>query len=94
MGYWGILSVVVILLVYYFINKSAAKKIALELMLYIEKRAEELAISEGKDKFEWVVNQYDNLPKIIRTVITKDTFKLLIQELFDEAMKVIDKANN
>lgn len=89
MGYWGILLTILILIIYYFTNKAAAKKIALELMLYIEKKAEDFAITEGKEKFEWVVNQYDKLPKVIKTVITKEAFRLIIQELFDEAMKIV-----
>ncbi|SKA91242.1 hypothetical protein SAMN05443428_11128 [Caloramator quimbayensis] len=89
MAYWGIITTVVILIIYYLVNRTLAKKIALELMLYIEKRAEEFSISEGKDKLEWVVSQYDKLPAVIKSVITKDGFRLLIQELFDEAMKLL-----
>lgn len=87
MEYWGILGAIAILVIYYFTNKQMAKKIALEFMLYIEKKAEDFSITEGKEKLEWVVSQYDKLPAIIRTVVTKEAFRELIQQMFDEAME-------
>lgn len=86
MVYWGILSIVIIIVVYYFANKTYAKKIALELMLYVEKKAEELSLKEGKEKFQWVLSQYDKLPSMVKTVVSKEAFEYLIQKLFDEAL--------
>ncbi|EYE89602.1 hypothetical protein Q428_02020 [Fervidicella metallireducens AeB] len=86
MVYWGVLSIIIILVVYYFANKTYAKKIALELMLYVEKKAEELSLKEGKEKFQWVLSQYDKLPSVVKTVVSKEAFEYLIQKLFDEAL--------
>ena len=91
MAYLGIIVVVAILVIYYFTNKEYAKKIALELMLYIEKKSEEYAISEGTQKKDWVISQYDNLPAIVKSVITKETFTVLVQNMFDEALKLVQK---
>lgn len=91
MAYWGIIAVVAFLAVYYFTNRAYAKKIALELMLYIEKKAEEYAISEGTQKKDWVISQYDNLPAVVKSVITKDMFTVLVQNMFDEALKLVKK---
>lgn len=83
--FWGIVAVILFIIVYYFVNREYAKKLALEFMFYIEKKAEELAITEGKKKYYYVVSQYDKLPAFVKSVITPDQFAHMVQELFDEA---------
>lgn len=87
---WGILAVIAIIIIYYFINREYAKKLALEFMLYAEKKAEEMALYEGKKKFYYVVSQYDKLPAFVKAVITPDQFAQMVQVLFDEAMSRLD----
>ncbi|KRQ87694.1 hypothetical protein ABG79_00495 [Caloramator mitchellensis] len=86
MVFLGIGLFIIIIIAYYYINKEYAKKLTLEFMFYVEKKAEELAINEGKQKFEWVVSQYDKLPVFIKLIISKDKFREIIQQLFDEAV--------
>lgn len=89
MAFLGIIIIVVIFVLIYLIDKSYAKKFALQFMLIVEKKAEEYSITEGKEKLEWVVGQYDNLPSSIKVIISKQAFRVLIQQLFDEAMKKV-----
>lgn len=89
MEYIGLGVIAVILVVYFFFNRAYAKKLALEFMLYVEKKAEELAISEGSSKFEWVVNQYDKLPDFVRMLMSQEAFAKLVQKLFDQAVSII-----
>lgn len=89
--YLGIAALLIIIIAYYFFNKEYAKKLTLEFMFYVEKKAEELAITEGKEKFEWVVSQYEKLPAYVKLMISKEKFREIIQQLFDEA---ISRLNN
>ncbi|MBZ4664711.1 MAG: hypothetical protein JG776_2435 [Caloramator sp.] len=90
---WGIVAVLAILVIYYFVNREYAKKLALEFMFYVEKKAEELALTEGKKKFYYVVSQYDKLPAFVKAVITPDQFAQMVQQLFDEAISRLDNKN-
>ncbi|MCZ8512390.1 hypothetical protein O9H85_08080 [Paenibacillus filicis] len=89
--YWGIVSVflfgVVYVITHYQASIAFAKKKAITLMLAVEKKAEQLALDNGQDKFNWVCDKgYDLLPSVVRLVVSKPLFKTIVQSLFDEAI--------
>lgn len=92
MAFLGIIMIVLIFLIMYLVDKSHAKQFALQFMFIVEKKAEDYSITDGKQKLEWVVHQYDKLPSTIKVIISKQAFRILIQQLFDEAMKKVSKS--
>jgi hypothetical protein len=90
--YWGLISMflggVVYVATHYTWAKSFAKDKAIKLMFSAEARAEQLALSIGTEKFDWVVSSgYDLLPAPVRIFISKPLFSSIVQGLFDEAIK-------
>lgn len=87
MEYLGILITLVVILVYYFINREIARQRAIELMFFIEKNGDEINITEGYQKFKWVVDQFDTISTSIKCVLTKDDFECIVQKQFNRIMK-------
>ncbi|KIL36267.1 hypothetical protein SD70_31770 [Gordoniibacillus kamchatkensis] len=68
---------------------SQAKKMAMTLMLGAEKRAEQLILVTGQDKFNWVIDKgYDLMPAWLRMFIGKPAFRKIVQELFDNTVRI------
>jgi hypothetical protein len=84
--YFGVILVVIILVLYYLFAKSHAVKRILQYMLFIEKKAWSYGLTDGVQKFQWVSDRYENLSIIVRAVITKEVYDMLIQELYDGTM--------
>ncbi|MFC0213756.1 hypothetical protein ACFFK0_15090 [Paenibacillus chartarius] len=71
------------------IAMSQAKKTAMTLMLGAEKRAEQLILITGQDKFNWVVDKgYDMMPAALRMFISKPAFRTIVQDLFDNTVRM------
>lgn len=93
--YWGIGVAFVLGVAYILTHRQTAlayaRRKAVTLMLAVEKRAETLVLADGPSKFAWVVsNGYDLLPAVVRIIISKPAFKLIVQELFDAAVAFAD----
>jgi hypothetical protein len=84
--YWGVILVVAALVIYYISAKNHTIIRILQYMLFIEKKASSYGMNVGSQKFQWVANKYDNLPVIVRAVITKELYEMLIQELYDKTI--------
>lgn len=87
MEYLGVAIVLGLILIYYFINREYAKRIAVEYMLYIEMNGDELAVTHGYEKFKWVVDHFDSLPMSIKFVLTKEDYEHIVQKCFDRVIK-------
>lgn len=90
--YWGIGAVILGGLGYFFTHKKAsiayAKKVASDAILSAERKAEDLALNTGEEKFSWVVDKgYSYLPPIVKTFVSKELFAVLVQAVFDKAKK-------
>lgn len=89
--YWGLISLFVggicYAITHYKLALSFAKNKAIVLMLSAEANSEKLALTTGQTKFSWVLNHgYDLLPSVVRLVISKPTFSIIVQDLFDKAL--------
>jgi hypothetical protein len=96
--YWGIVGGAVLVIALGLFGwkasgKSAnvyAKDIAKAFMFLAEKRAEELLLATGEDKFKFVVNSaYDLFPSIVRTFISKPVFETIVQAVYDETIALV-----
>lgn len=68
---------------------SQARKTAMTLMLAAEKRAEQLILVTGQDKFDWVIDKgYDLMPAALRMFIGKPAFRSIVQDLFDGTVRM------
>jgi len=84
--YWGIIGVVLGFGGYFLFQRDGAKKIILSLMLRLEKEAESLCLTNGTDKFQFLVDRgYQLLPVPARLLITQKMFESLAQSLYNTA---------
>lgn len=95
-SYWGTIIIFVCGIIYVILHfnasKSIAKKKAIELIFLVEKKAEEFALTQGKEKLKWVVeNGYNYLPSYVRIFISKPMFGLIVQEAFDTIIGLTEK---
>jgi hypothetical protein len=81
---WGILATVFIFFLYYLIGRCYGKVYILKRMLYAEKNASELGIYGEKQKFQYILNQYENLPGLVKIVISEDIYEGLVLQFDDE----------
>jgi hypothetical protein len=89
--YWGAIVAFTIGVVYVVTHRAIAiqqvKTLVPKLMLAAEKYCEELALTKGAEKLQWVVsNGYDMLPSSVRMFVSKPLFTFIAQQLFDEAI--------
>ena len=91
--WWGILGVLVILVITYFVyGFEVAKGHVVKLIFIAEEKAREKCLETGRQKFEWVVeNGYTYLPTALKLFITKELFAAIVQSVFD---KVVDWAES
>ncbi len=89
--WWGIIGVVVMLVICYFVyGLEATKGHVKDLIFLAEKKAREKCLETGKEKFEWVVEHgYSYLPSGLKLFISKDLFAAIVQAVFD---KMVDWA--
>jgi hypothetical protein len=90
--YWGLLGSFAFGVLYLVMHRglamSQAKKTAMTLMLAAEKKAEQLILITGQDKFNWVIDKgYDLMPAALRIFIGKPAFRMIVQELFDGTVR-------
>ncbi|TVY09997.1 hypothetical protein [Paenibacillus cremeus] len=70
-------------------SKNYATGLAKTLMFAVEKKATDLLLTTGKNKFDFVVSEaYDKFPALVRVHISKPMFSMLVQQLFDEAVAI------
>lgn len=91
--FWGLIGMFIVGVLYIIMHRgiamSQAKKTAMTLMLGAEKRAEQLLLVTGQDKFNWVIDKgYDLLPAAPRMFISKPAFRNIVQELFDGTVRM------
>lgn len=94
--YWGIIALVVMAALYvpthYKASLSFTRKVALQFIFAAEKRAEELLLSTGQQKLDWVVDKgYDLMPAAVRIVVSKPLFRIIVQQVFDMAVSFAKK---
>jgi hypothetical protein len=94
--YWGLIVCFLAGVIYVLTHRQAsltfAKKRAIELMFYVEKQAESMALEQGKDKLKWVTeNGYDLLPAAVRVFVSKPMFQIIVQEVFDTIIGLAEK---
>jgi uncharacterized protein YbaP (TraB family) len=88
------IQLAVALIVYIFAHRQAAfsyvKKQASLLMLSAEKGSEQLLLTSGSQKMDWVVQQaYNKMPSAFRMIISLDTFRKEAQKVFNKATQFI-----
>lgn len=84
--YWGIISTILGFIVYALVQRENAKKIILSLMLRLEKEAENLALTTGDDKLEFMLEKgYQLLPANVKLFVPQATFNDLAKSLYDKA---------
>jgi hypothetical protein len=93
--YWGIAALAVLGVAYFVTHKKIAlayaKRKISSLMLAAEKGAEDLVLSNGQAKLQWVVDKgYDIMPSAVRLFISKPLFTTLVQILFNEAKGLVE----
>lgn len=65
---------------------SYVRKKAVILMLSAEKGAEELLLTSGAQKMDWVVQKaYQKMPAWARLIVNMDQFRKIAQSRFDDA---------
>jgi hypothetical protein len=89
--WWGILGVVVLMVIAYFIyGFEVVKGHIVKLIFIAESEARKKCLETGKQKFEWVLETgYTYLPAALKLFISKELFALIVQGIFD---KIVDWA--
>ncbi len=84
--WWGIIGVVVLLVITYFVyGFEVAKGHVVKLIFVAEEKAREKCLVTGREKFDWVVhNGYPYLPNALKIFITKELFAAIVQSVFDK----------